>query len=278
VAVLEYRARAMRTILLNRSRHALLASARNLATEVEYDPRGYTARWQDNLFPGLPVAEIEQDFGAGAGQELDGKFCAAHSSAALAVNAFGPWRNGPAALRVAGLTGFRSLRFEVTCPTGLGGTPPHLDVLADGTSILAIESKCTEWMVPKVARFSLSYDSLRISHGHSPWFELIQDLRINPSRFEFLDAAQLVKHALGLLACYSGRAVRLLYLYWEPGNAEDWPECQRHRAEAEDFANQVRTCCVQLVPMTYRELWSEWSLQCKSSHLEYLRGRYDCAI
>ena len=30
------------------------------------------------------------------------------------------------------------MRFEATCPTGLGGTPPHLDLLAEGDAIRAI--------------------------------------------------------------------------------------------------------------------------------------------
>jgi hypothetical protein len=225
----------------------------------------------------LPLAEIARDLGGGAGRELDGKLCAAHSSAALAVNAFGPWRIGPGALSLAGITGFLSVRFEATCPTGLGGTPPHLGLLAEGDAIVAVESKCTEWMDHKSALFSPSYDSLRATHGHSPWYELIQQLRANPDRYDFLDAAQLVKHALGLLTCYGGRGLRLIYLYWEPRNSADWPECLRHRAEADDLANQVRRCSVRLQPMSCRELWEVWRRHGPPPHLPYLLGRYDCA-
>jgi hypothetical protein len=72
--------------LLERSYTALLAGARAVSGSVGYDCRGYATRWQDNLMPGLPLAEIADDLGGGAGRELDGKLCAAHSSAALAVN------------------------------------------------------------------------------------------------------------------------------------------------------------------------------------------------
>lgn len=41
-----------------------------------------------------------------------------------------------------------------------------------------------------------------------------------PKRYLYLDAAQLVKHALGFARCYADRTVTLLYLYWEPRNAE----------------------------------------------------------
>jgi hypothetical protein len=227
---------------------------------------------------GLPLTEIASDLNAGAGRELDSKICAAHSSAALVVNTFGPWRNRPEGMSLSGLNGFRSVRFESKLPTGLGGTPPHLDLLAEGEATVAIESKCTEWMEPKPARFSPSYDSLSPSHGHSPWFELIQQLLAEPCRYEFLDAAQLVKHALGLLTCYGALELRLIYLYWEPHNAADWPECRKHRGEADDLANQVKQCSIRLQPMSYRELWEEWAHQGPPPHLPYLRARYDCTV
>ena len=40
------------------------------------------------------------------------KFHAAHSSAALAVNAFAPWTKEPQSLALAGLRGFEEIRFE----------------------------------------------------------------------------------------------------------------------------------------------------------------------
>ena len=48
-----------------------------------------------------------------------------------------------------------------------------------------------------------------------------------------------MKHALGLMNGYGSGEVRLVYLYWEPQNAESWPECRRHRAEADDLAARV---------------------------------------
>ena len=224
--------------------------------------------------PGIPLAGIEDDFAAGAGREMEGKLCAAHSSAALVLNTFGPWRENPTSLPVAGLTGFRALRFEVTFPTGLGGTPPYLDVVADGNEIVAVESKCTEWMACKAAKFARSYDQLRPSHGHSPWFEQMQLLRAKPYEYQFLDAAQLVKHAFGLLTRFGRRDIRLVYLYWEPLNSQAWPECILHRAEADRLADYVGASNVRLVPMSYRELWAEWERRSPPTHLPYLKRRY----
>jgi hypothetical protein len=39
------------------------------------------------------------------------------------------------------MSGFRNVWFEMTFPTGLGGTPPHVDLFADGDLTVAVESK-----------------------------------------------------------------------------------------------------------------------------------------
>lgn len=261
--------------LRRRSYAALLAGAQEASPSVRYDQDGYAPCWEHNLMDGLPLADISADLGSGAGRELDGKLRAAHSSAALAVNAFGPWRTDPSSLCLGGITGFHSVRFEATRPTGLGGTVPHLDLLAEGDLPVAVESKCTEWMGPKRAVFSSSYDRLKPAHGHSPWFTQMQQLRASPDRYKFLDAGQIVKHALGSLNCYGTRKVRLVYLYWEPRNAENWPECQKHRTEADDMAARTEQSTVRLVPLSYGELWAEWNRHVSPCHLAYLRTRYD---
>lgn len=261
--------------LVECSYDALLAGATTVSPSARYQRR-YATSWKDNLMPGLPLLEIERDLRSGAGRELDGKLCAAHSSAALAANTFGPWRTAPGSLTIAGISGFRSIRFEVTCPIWPSRTPPHLDLLAEGDVIVAVESKCTEWMKPKPAVFSDSYEKLRPTDEHSnwaPWFEQMQRVR---GRSQFFDAAQVIKHAFGLLTCYGDRDVRLVYVYWEPRNAGDWPQCRQHRDQAADMAARVSQSTVQLVPMGYRELWDEW--QNSAHHLHYLRNRYDLEV
>jgi hypothetical protein len=226
----------------------------------------------------MPITAIAQDFGSGAGRELDGKLRAAHSSAALVINTFGRWRVQAESLRIAGVSGFRTVRFEITFPTGLGGTPPHLDLFADGDSILAVESKCTEWMDSKPGLFSASYDRLLSSLGDSVWFDVMRELRAKPDRYLFLDAAQLVKHAFGLLKRFGSQEIRLVYLYWEPANEHDWPECRRHRGEAEELARMVASSSVRLIPMSYQELWEEWELAGSAPHLPLLKVRYSRTV
>jgi hypothetical protein len=114
---------------------------------------------------------------------------------------------------------------------------------------------------PGRAHFSPSYDRLRGSNSPSPWYELIQLLRVEPTRYEFVDAAQLVKHALGLLAGCGAQQALPVYLFWESRDSAQWPECRLHRMEADDLANRVNGCSVRLLPMSYRELWAEWNRQ-----------------
>jgi hypothetical protein len=251
-----------------------LAGAREAHPGVKYDEKGYACRWQENVLDGVPITAIGKDFGSGAGRELDKKLCAAHSSAALVVNTFGPWRAQPESLRIACVSGFRNIRFEMTFPTGLGGTPPHLDLFADGNWIVAVESKCTEWMDSKPALFSDSYDRLLSPLGDSVWFDVMRELRAKPDRYVFLDAAQLVKHAFGLLKRFGSKEIRLVYLYWEPANGGDWTECRLHREEAAELARTVANSSVRLIPMSYQELWEEWELAGSAPHLAFLKMRY----
>ncbi len=108
------------------SYQALLAGARKVSSRVHYDQKGYAPRWEDNVLNGLPLADIASDFEAGAGRELDGKLCAAHSSAAFAVNTFGPWRKNATSLHLAGQTEFRALE----CPSFLLDFQPDLQHLS----------------------------------------------------------------------------------------------------------------------------------------------------
>lgn len=264
--------------LVDCSYKALLAGAERVSA-IQYDAQGYAASWKDNLNAGLPLSEIERDFGSGAGHELDRKLRAAHSSAALVVNTFGPWRPRPSSLAIGGVTGFHSMCFEGTCPIWPQSTPPHLDLIAQKADLLvAVESKCTEWMTPKRASFAPVYEELKPSTSESnwtPWFEQMLRLR---GTYQLFDSAQIIKHAFGLLSCHKNRSVRLIYLYWEPRNGEDWPECREHREQADDLAHKVKCSTVRLTPMSYSELWEDWQRHTPPSHLDYLRTRYDIEV
>jgi len=74
----------------------------------------------------------------------------------------------------------------------------------------------------------------------------------------------------------------LLYLYWEPRNADDFPDFSRHRAEVERFSRTVEGANPVFASMTYRDLWVHWAAAPLPAwlpdHLAAVRGRYDIAI
>jgi len=268
----------MNADLQRRSNAALMQAAIKAAPRGSVYEFGYTARWKNNLMRGLPFDEIECDFTEGATRELPKKLAGAHSSVAIVVNTFGPWRGDPTKLAVLGATRFYDARFDIARKTPLGGTPPRLHFVAEGNIVVAVESNCTEWMKPSPAEFSPSYSTVDSTERDKPWFDEMHHLHDTPDTYKFLDAAVLVKHAFGLLHSYPGQVVRLLYLFWEPLNAGSWPQCRAHRAEADALAERVQKSSVRLIPMPYRDLWAEWKRKTSSAHLKYLRARYNVEV
>jgi len=224
----------------------------------------------------------------GAGGELVGdtpKMHAAYSSAMLAVNSFARWRNNENDLRLlqlGGASGFTDLRFERKLATGLRGTPPHLDVLAENGSVVAVESKCTEYLAEHTASFKDVYESKVDELADDSWVLEYKRLVENPRRFRFLNAAQLIKHYLGIKNGLGGRPAILLYLYWEPSNADTSGLFAAHREEVAQFGGELADSEVQFQSLSYPELWSQWEAQESPSWLSAqvtaLRERYSVAI
>ena len=241
------------------------------------DDRGYVEDWRSNLLSGIDARKIAADLGAGKGGELASKFRAAHSSAALAVNAFGPFRDGEMVVPMPYVGNVKIEQFECTFPTGVaGGTPPHLDVAARGENgVVAIESKCLEYLTPKAAEFSSAYQKLtRLSS--TGWFKEMERLRDDPRSYEALDAAQLVKHAFGLMNS-AGEGATLVYLFWEPFDANGHYFFRRHRDEIAWFSERVHGDELRFVSLSYLDLWKAWENSGEDNlvkHADRLRSRY----
>ena len=101
-----------------------------------------------------------------------------------------------------------------------------------------------------------------------------------PGYYRYLDAPQLTKHAFGLAHTFPGTLVTLVYLYWEPRNAQDYPTFGEHRREVDDLLERVAGAVPALRAVGHRELWDEWSKEPDwlAGHVAALRGRYDVAI
>jgi hypothetical protein len=254
--------------------------------DIALDLNGYAADFHGTLLPGVSPEDFEGDLSSGDGNELETKFRAAHSSSGLAVNCFAPFRQRIADLTMPGHSGFDTLQFERKCPTGLrGGRAPNLDVVLSGpNSVLAIESKLTEYLSAHRADFSPAYEAqIRDARRDQGYFREMLRLQDRPDHYTWLDAAQLIKHAFGLARSFPDRPVTLLYLFWEPANPNAGPEFAAHRDEIDEFRARVAGSSPAFEAMSYPELWQSWRDSAPTpgwldEHLENLQGRYLVSI
>jgi hypothetical protein len=278
--------RTIRSVVLERQ----LAWAEREGKKV--GPTGYLDKVEDNLF--LPMSPTTlAHFSAGSGGELldaasrPAKIKALHSSAALAVNVFDYWtRHNAAPLAMAfGFTGagegaIREIGFERQYPTGLAGNPPNLDVaIRFGSGLtVAIESKFTEWMMPKptpTEAFRPAYfpaaAPLWSGLGLPRCQHLAESVAAGSAHFRWLDVPQLVKHALGL-ATASRRRFSLHYLFFDAPGSES---CLRR-----DEINRFTTLVGQETRFTarsYQELFNDvgtYATTADKAYLDYLGERY----
>ena len=218
---------------------------------ILFNSRGYVRELEDNLWKPLSV-RARSGFERGAGSELDGHIKALHSSSALAANFFDYWtdRDKTPLMAALGLAsdGEPFLDFEARFPTGLGSTPPHLDVAftLDTDFVIGIEAKFTEHL-KRSTRGKSTFTEAYFPQSGKRWAgkglpacqalaeELrAEELRGGRQRFEYLDPRQLLKHVLGL-ATWRCNGFSLCYLYY------DWPgdRPEGHRRETALFDELV---------------------------------------
>jgi len=228
-----------------------------------------------NLLGYLDRVLIEAAYAAAPGNEIaSGKFLSPESSAALAANAFGPFFAAPALLPPIPGTGTAFWPAVKVTPEAIvrfpwsGGRHPCIDALVETPdALIGVESKRYEpWRPKGKPSFSEAYWREGSWGPCMRGYQSIRDdLRDGVADFRHLDAAQLIKHALGLrtAAVTSRRAAFLVYLFAEP---EAWPDGRpvparaiaRHRAEAAAFEARVQANDVRFVPLSYGELLGVW--------------------
>lgn len=209
------------------------------------------------------------------GKEItSGKFANPESSAALAANSFGLFLDRPELLTLphnllaAGSAGTVELEAEMQFPWS-GGLHPCLDIAVEtAQTLIGIESKRYEpFRDRKVPSFSAAYFRQRWG-ARMAHFEAARDLLASGNvSFNFLDAAQLVKHAFGLRTQATKRMKTgyLVYLYAEPVSFPDGREIpsvaiDSHRDELEQFASIVAGDEIIFKSLCYSELLHHWSL------------------
>jgi hypothetical protein len=206
------------------------------------------------------------------------------SAAALAINTFLPWQRAADQMPLAGWVGFDAIQFEVRCPTGLRGTPPLLDLVAlrEGAAV-AVTVRCTEYLSRRKSNVAASYDRLLAATASLEiWLHLLEQLRATPGTYQHLDLGGLVKHGLALGRTFPDRLTTLLYLYWEPLDADQFDEFRRHRAELATVADALRSARVRLAAQSFGSLWHEWAERRSppwlAGHVARLRARYGVSI
>jgi hypothetical protein len=242
------------------------------------DKNGYTHWPQENLLPGIDLAAVEDDLRGGDGDELSMKFCAVHSSCALAVNCFAPFKVQPSRLALLGRQGAMKVEFEHKLNIFHGGTAPNLDVWIErGNDVVAVESKLLEYLTPKKPDFSSAYDRLAPPKSDPDWWRVYEEAK--KGKEQYLDRAQLVKHYFGLNKFRKDHSEcpqpTLLYLFWEPLNWQDVRECSQHRDEIKAFEEAVSDSQIKFCWMTYNDLWEQWStVPDLTAHARCLKARY----
>lgn len=258
------------------------------SASLKPDHRGYLENYELNLQQKLSPSAREA-FQNGSGTELlpterrPAKMAALHSSSALAVNAFDYWSDKPlnAVADALGLERVPSrFQFEAQFSTGLGGIPPNLDLAFyySNNDVLGVESKFSEWISkkkPAAEHFKPKYfpetNPLWLRSGLHGAQSLAYAIHTGELRFQHLDAAQLLKHILGLATSAPG-PVSLYYIYYDlPGQ-----ESSIHHTEIERFSELVGSD-VNFRSISYQAFLGKLGRSLKGDHrayLDYMGRRY----
>ncbi len=205
------------------------------------------------------------------------------SGAAIALNSFALWRDSPGELELAGVAGFREVLLNLRCPTGIRGTPPHLDVLARGRrALVAVTARGFEYLGRHTSRVAPAYLELSPPSGLAPWLELLRDLAERRVSYRFLNAAMLGKLALALGRTFPEYHIHLLQLFLEPRDADAYEPFARHRAELDALRERVDGSRVRFAFDSFGTVWRQWAGRDQPSWLpqlvSQLEARYDIAV
>jgi hypothetical protein len=243
---------------------------------------------QPTFLPGVPEDLVRAALSKAGGNEIDsGKLDSPESSAALAVNAFGWFIERPADLPpfppLADLD-WPAARVDVERQMRLpwsGGRHPWLDAAVEtATHVIGVESKRFEpFRDVKTVSLSEAYDRDVWGERMVPFTAMRDTLRAGTITYAHLDAAQLVKHAFGLVTegRRLGKAPVLLYLHAEPTqrgtSAISAEALARHRAEVDAFADAVAGAEVRFAACSYREWLAGWTGD-ERAHADALIARF----
>lgn len=279
---------------------ALSGAGRQLLPQDRVDAfvaDSHTATLRDNLIPTVSPAQeaaLAPQLAGGSGGELRADALgrvdahAPYSSSALAFNAFGAFYGREQHLNIAGFAGWTApLELEAQLPiTGSRGKPANLDVLLTTDKLVfGVESKLkeyvgrknpTEWRAP----YRTAAMAELLPEG---WRRVLTTLLADEWRPRHLRPEQLVKHALALHSEHPNKRRALLYVFWEPTDAFDFPEFAAHRAEIDQFRELLGDDAdPTFIVRSYADLLAEWDQSDAPTwvreHVAAVRARYSLAL
>lgn len=248
----------------------------------------YTHDLNQNLFEPL-LEENQKQFDSGNGQEVLGspeipaKMQALHSSSALGVNIFQYWQKRGLFKEIAAACGFcsrnsnysESIVFEDKYSIDTKFViPPNIDIVFHNNEsshfkLFAVECKFSEAYGGRAhgGLKSKYLDETKLWTDLAALKKLGWETNHDAKRYFYLDAAQLIKHILGLKAHDGSKEFKLLYLWYDVlGN-----EGASHRAEVEDFTKIAKSDGINFLAMTYQELITNLDRDYRAEHSEYIK-------
>lgn len=225
-----------------------------------------------HFLPGVPVSHILDRLAKAGGNEVEsGKLASPESSSALAVNTFGWFVERPECLPP--FLGLKSafpaklvdVEYSARFPWS-GGRHPWLDAVVETDShLIGVESKRFEpFRDKKTVSLAEAYDRPVWGDHMAPYERMRDALRSGAETFEYLDGAQLVKHAFGLATdgARKGKVPMLIYLFAEPTHLHGKPIASKdfvgHRDEIARFSRLVASAVVTFHALSYREWLETW--------------------
>ncbi len=178
--------------------------------------------------------------------------------------------------------------FEISEDKSRFPRTPNIDVfIRVGLPDIAIESKFAEpYRGGKHEGLKQKYiEELSFWKGLPNLYELAKEISPDDKKFRYLDAAQLIKHVLGLKRSFdkynsnlgAGRHIKrgfhLLYLWYDVVGKDGFA----HRREIEQFAEIARKDNVKFSHVTYQEVIMKLSKEFyegNESYIDYLTDRY----
>jgi len=280
-----------------KERQVLWAKRRDIPLQGSKGDRGYpafTLNLRRNLFEPL-LSEVKCQFQNADGKELGedktpSKMQAVYSSSALVCNVFHYWKSHKDLTPIAHAchipqSNIQSLDFEAklhiydNIDRRRFPRDPNIDVLLTYSKgqlkAIGIESKFAE------AYSNRKHDGLRPEYikMEELWTNIYETYtlakRISPedSQFQYLHAAQLIKHILGLNHAYGKNGFRLIYLWYNV----PFDDGYKHHLELERFTEIVQRDGIAFQANTYQEILlnlAERQQQTHPKYIDYIVDRY----